>query len=182
MKAFNFHDFFLNYPIYWRTLYLLTVSLALSSHPHCVNKKRVHITYQIMELLFYWHDMNLIQFPKMPYGVLNFIRTSCNDTGLKVGVCQGGIWRGEGSLSIRQNVKISLHNFNSIITTKKLIEKLLSVYFYVKYIYLFSIEFGIILFSFNEKIILGSERLIRYRRDMMRFLNWYKLIRPTSFQ
>jgi hypothetical protein len=50
----------------------------------------------------------------MPYGVLNLIRTSCNDTVLKVGVCQGGIWRGEGSLSIRQNVKISLHNLTAL--------------------------------------------------------------------
>jgi hypothetical protein len=44
-----------------------------------------------------------------------------------------------------------------------------------------NVNLGLKFILLNEKRILGSERLIRYRRDMVRFLYWYKLIRPTSF-
>ena len=43
----------------------------------------------------------------MPYVVLNVIRTSRNDTGLKVDVCQGGICRGELFFSICRSLKLS---------------------------------------------------------------------------
>jgi hypothetical protein len=63
-----------------------------------------------MELFSYLSDRNLIQLPEKSYVVLKLIRTSCNDTELKVEVCQGGICRDEWFFSICRNVKLSWNN------------------------------------------------------------------------
>jgi hypothetical protein len=80
--------------------------------------------------------MHLIQFPKMPYVALNFIRTSCDDTGLKVEVCQGGICRGEWSISICGNVKQSWNNERHYHDKERNLRAII-VYFYINKIDLF---------------------------------------------